>query len=88
MISNREKWYYIAAKKLSALLRGIARGMIFIVWIIFILSEQKANLICKKICENTDFCYVLVPSEDTKILEFTRSLMKHHLLFMPISNLQ
>ena len=88
MISNREKWYYIVVKKLSALLIGIARGMIFTAWIVLILSEQKANLIRKKICENTDFCSALVPSEDTETLEFTRSLIKHHLLFMPILNLR
>ena len=26
----------------------------------------------KKVCENKDFCNVIVPSEDTKILEFNQ----------------
>ena len=47
IISNGEKqWYFCAVKTLSALLRGITskkKGN-FIVWIFFILLEQKANL--------------------------------------------
>ena len=40
----------------------------------------------KKVCENKDFCNVIVPSEDTEILEFNQyqNLTKHHLLFMQI----
>ena len=39
----------------------------------FILLEQKANLNhIKKLCENKGFCNVAVPSEDTKILEFSQ----------------
>ena len=26
----------------------------------------------KQVCENTDFCNVIIPSEDTKILEFNQ----------------
>ena len=44
--------------------------VIFIVWIIFIPLEQKANLSCINVCGNKDFCNVIIPSEETKILEF------------------
>ena len=45
--------------------------MAFSVWITFILLQQKKNLNCiKKLCENKDFCSVIMPSEDNKILEF------------------
>ena len=52
----------------------------------------------KKVCKNKAFCNVIMPSEDTKILEFNqylikhqnpknlRSLIKHYLLFMRILN--
>ena len=47
--------------------------VIFIAWIIFILSQQKKNLNhIKKICENKDFCKVIMPSKDTKTLEFNQ----------------
>ena len=48
--------------------------VIFIVWIVFILLEQKANLsLIKKyvkVCENEIFCNLAMPFEDSKILEF------------------
>ena len=45
--------------------------MIFIVWVVFILSQQKTNLnLKKKVCEKKDFCNVVMPSQNTKILEF------------------
>ena len=42
----------------------------------------------KKVCENKDFCDVIIPSESTKTLEFIniKNLIKHHLLFMQIFN--
>ena len=41
--------------------------VIFIVWIVFIPLEQKANIKShKKVCENKDFCNEIMPSEDTK----------------------
>ena len=46
--------------------------MIFTVGISFILSQQKTNVNLIKICENKDFCNVVMPSEDNKILEFNQ----------------
>ena len=73
-IPNGEKqWHYIAGKKLSTLLRGIA-------------SKNNSDFYClncldsirtknkleshKRVCENKDFCNVTISFEDTKILEF------------------
>ena len=42
IIPNSKKWHYLAVKKLSLLLRGNIM-VIFIVWIIFILSQQKKS---------------------------------------------
>ena len=65
---------------------------IFIAWIVFIPLEQKKKLDShKNVCKNKDSCDILMPSEDTKILEpkirNIRNLIKHHLLFMQILNL-
>ena len=39
----------------------------------FIHLEQKSKLeLYKKVCENKDFSNVIIPSEDTKILEFSQ----------------
>ena len=47
--------------------------VIFVVWIIFIILEQKTNLNCvKKVRENKNFCNVIMPSDYTKILEFNQ----------------
>ena len=75
MIPNGGKLHYLAVKKLSEFLRGIT-------------SKDHADFYChnclhsfatgetleshKKACENKDFCNVIMPSEDTKILEFNQ----------------
>ena len=46
--------------------------VIFIDWIVFILLEQKANLNRIRVCENKDFCNVIMSSKDTEILEFNQ----------------
>ena len=47
--------------------------MIFIVWIIFILLEQKINLnLKKKVCKNKYFCRIVMPSQKDNILEFNQ----------------
>ena len=47
--------------------------VIFIIWIALILSQQKKKLkLHKKVCENKDFCNVIMPSKDTKLLEFNQ----------------
>ena len=45
--------------------------MIIIVWIVFIRLQQKKKLEShKNVCENKEFSNIIMPSEDTKILEF------------------
>ena len=50
---------------MSALLRGIIskyHGNFFFISIVFILLQQKTNVnLIKKVCENKDFCYVIMP---------------------------
>ena len=46
--------------------------VIFIVWIVFIYLEQNKLESLKKVCENKDLCNIILPSEDTKILEFNQ----------------
>ena len=73
MIPNGEGWHYCAVKRL-ALLRGIASNYNgkLIIWIAFIHLERNTLESHKKVCENKDFSWVVIPFEDTKILEFNQ----------------
>ena len=73
MITDGEKWHYLAVKTLSALLKGIT-------------SKDKGDFYClncfhsygtkeklKKhinVCEDHDYCYVEMPEKDNKILKY------------------
>ena len=46
--------------------------VIFTVWIAFILWQQKTLQSHKRVCENKDFCNIIMPPEDTKILQFNQ----------------
>ena len=89
MITDVEKWHYLAVKKLSALLRGITNNH----------NEDFSCLNCfrayttenklenhKKLCKNHDYCCIEMPNEDNKILKYNHGekSMRAHLLFMLI----
>ena len=63
---NDSKWKGLA---LSYSKKTISIMVIFIVWVPLISLEQKTNLNRVKNCKNKDFCNVIMPSEDTKILK-------------------
>ena len=84
MISNREKreaksegqqWHYLVVKKLSALLRGIMSKHYSDFYCLNCLksfrTKNKLELHKRK-CGNKDFVDVIMPSEDTKLLEFNQ----------------
>ena len=90
MVPNGDGWHYIAVKQLLALLSEITSKtkVIFMVWIafIFFITENKIRnwkqklKSHKEVCENKDFCNVVMPSEDTKMLELNQ------FIFMQIFN--
>ena len=91
MISNEERWHYNEVKKLPALLRRITskhHGGFYCLNYLHSFATENKRESHQKLCENKDFCNVIMPSEDTKILEFNQSknLIKHHLLFTQILN--
>ena len=75
MITDIEKWHYLAVKSLSALFRGIT-------------SKHEGDFYClncfqsyitknklkkyKKVCENYDYCYVGMPEEENKTLKYNQ----------------
>ena len=75
MISDGEKWHYLAVKELSALLKEIAdkhHGDFYCLnWFHSFATENKLQS-HKSLCENKDFCSIIMPSENTKMLEFNQ----------------
>ena len=67
MIPNREgwQWQYLGVKKLSALI-----GDFYCLNCLHSFKTKNKLELHKKVCENKDFCYVIMLSEDTTILEF------------------
>ena len=92
MISNgdKQRWHYLAVKKLFALLRGIIsehHGDFYCLIYFHSFATKNKLQSHKRVCENKDFCNIIMPSQNTKILELNQSkkiLIKHHLLFMQI----
>ena len=75
MIPNGEKQHYLAVKKLSVLLRGITSKHYSDFYCLNCLHSfrTKSKLVShKKVCENKNFCNVIMPSEYTKISEFNQ----------------
>ena len=90
MIPNGEGqwWHYLAVKKLSALLRGITsknNGHFYCLDYLHSFRTKNKLESHQKVCQNIDFCNVIMPSEEIKILELNQyqKLDKaHNLLFM------
>ena len=83
MILNGEKcgancegrWRYVTVKNLSALLRRMTSKFCgnFYCLICFHSLRIKSKLeLHKKVCQNKDFCNLIIPSEDNKTLEFNQ----------------
>ena len=71
MITDGEKWHYLAVKSLPALFRGITadnnRDFYCLNCFRAYTTESKLKK-HRKVCENHDYCYVEMHEEDNKIL--------------------
>ena len=73
MIPNREVWHYLVVKKVSALLSGVTSkhyGDFYCLNCLHSFATEKNLNRIKKVCKNKDFCDIIMPSQDTIILEF------------------
>ena len=78
MITDGKKWHYLAVKKLSALLGGIAskhNGDFYCLNCFHSYSTEKKH---EKVCKYHDYCCVEMPNEENKILKYNygEKLMK------------
>ena len=78
MIQNEEKegrFFYLAVKKLSALLRGITskhKGDFYCLNCLHSFRTENKLKSHEKVCKYQDFCVILKSSGKDKILEFNR----------------
>ena len=73
MITDGEKWHYLAVKSLSALFRRIAgndNGDFYYLNCLQLYTTENKLKKHKKVCENHDNYYVEMPEEDNKILKY------------------
>ena len=76
MITDGEKWYYIAVKGLSGLLRGVTgnnNGDFYCLNCFHSYRTKNKLETHKKICENHDYCHVEMPNEDNKIIKYNQA---------------
>ena len=75
MITDGEKWHYLAVKSLSALLNGITsnhNGDFYCLNCFRVYTTKNKLETHKKICENHDYCHVEMPNEDNKIIKYNQ----------------
>ena len=73
MITDGEKWHYLAVKKLSALFRRITSkhdgGFYCLNCLHSFRTENKLKK-HKNVCVNQDYCYIEMPREENKMLKY------------------
>ena len=75
MISSNEKRHYLDVKKLSALSKEITsknNDAFYCLNCLYYFRTKNKLELHKRVCENKDFCNVIMPFEDTKILELNQ----------------
>ena len=73
MITDGEKWHYLAVTSLSRLLRGITsnhNGGFYCLNCFRAYTTENKLQTHTKVCENHDYCWVEIPNEDKKILKY------------------
>ena len=75
MITDGEKWHYLAVIRLSGLLRGVSSNNNgdFYCLNCFCSYRTKNKLeLHRKLCENRDYCQVEMPNKDNNMIEFNQ----------------
>ena len=75
MITDHEKWHYIAVTRLSRLLRGVTgnnNGDFYYLNCFPAHKIKKKLETHEKICQNDDYCHVEIPNEDNKIIKYNQ----------------
>ena len=91
MISNGEKWYYTAVKRLSGLLRGITsinNGDFYCLNCFHAFRTKNKFEEHKKICKNHENCHVEMPTKDNNIIKYNQGEKSIKLPFAVYADLE
>ena len=75
MVTDSEKWHYLAVKSLSALLNGITsnhNGDFYCLNCFRAYATKNKLEVHKKIYKNHEYCHVEMPNEDNKIIKYNQ----------------
>ena len=72
IIPNGEEWHYLPEKKPLREITSKNHGDFYCLNCLHSFATESKRKFHKKVCQNEDFCNVVRPSEDTKILEFNQ----------------
>ena len=89
--SKQKKWHYLAVNILSALLKGITskkNGGFYCLNCLHSFRTKEKLESHRKVWENKDFCKVIMPSEDTKILGFNQYKKSYKVPFVIYADLE
>ena len=73
MITNNEKWHYLAVKNISMLLRGVTsnhNGDFYCLNCFHSYRTLKKLKKHAKVCQDHDFCNVIMPDRNNNILKY------------------
>ena len=93
MITDGEKWHYLAVNNLSPLFRGITgnnNGVLYCLNCFQSNATENKLKKHKKVCENPDYCYVEMPEEVNKILKYNygeKSLKVRFIIYADLESL-
>ena len=91
MITDGEKWDYLAVKSLSVLFRGITgnnNGDFYCLNCLQSYTTENKLKKHKKVCENHDYCYVEMPEEYNKILKYNEGEKSMRVPFIIYADLE
>ena len=90
MIIDGEKWHYLAAKKVSALLRGLIskHGDFYCLNYFHSYSTKDKLKNHYNVCKSDDFCYVEMSKEDNEILKYDHGEKSVKVLFIIYADLR
>ena len=91
MITNGEKWHYLAVKRLSALFREITgnnHGDFYCLNCFQSCTTENILKKHKKVCKNHDYSYVEIPEEYNRILKYNEGEKSMRVSFIIYADLE
>ena len=91
IITDGEKWPYLAVTSLSALFRGVTgnnNGEFYCLNCFKSYTTENKLKKHKKVCKNHDYCYVEMSEKDNKILKYNYGEKSMKVLFIIYADIE